>query len=963
MVIYKEYETVEKPVIDLLTSLGWEYVPPEEMNKKRESYDEPFDLPALRKTIKNLNPDAVKTDEDVNLVISRLKKIPNDISGNKEFFEWLRGEKSISFKPGKKAQTIKLIDFENPENNTFVVTNQFEFEGYETIRPDVVVMVNGIPLAVIEAKRPVLGDKDPIEEGRKQLMRYYRDAPQLFKYLGFVGIADGLFFKYDWDGERFFDWKHPREEFEKDPFKTSITQIFNLSNFLDIIENFIVFHVTQNKITKKIAWYPQFRAVNAIVRRVVQEKKKKGLIWHFQGSGKTLTMLFAAWKLKKVPELENPTIILIVDRLELQRQLKDEFEKLPFTAIAKNRKDLEAKLKRDSREIIITTIQKFGKITEILNERENVIIFIDEAHRSQYGKLAARLRTAIPNAYIFGFTGTPIDKGPFGRNTFKVFCEEGERYLDKYSVKESIEDGATLPIYYQYRQVDYKLSKRIKELLDKEFLDITAGLSPEEQKKVLERSANLRNVLKAKDTVEKISKDIADHFQKYIEPNGVKAMVVAVDREGCVEFKEALDKLLPPEYSEIIFTPAQNDEPKLKKYHKSKDEQKTIIENFKDPEKLPKILIVTDMLLTGFDAPILQIMYLIKPLRDHTLLQAIARTNRPYFRDNFEKPFGWIADYVRIFDNLVKALNFDSTEIEGVAFDFEAVKKDFLATLNALLKMFQGIPMEGRESLLEALQVLKDAEKAKEFKKNFTKLKRLFNVLYPDPFVLKYEKEWKWLFEINIAYNRFYGREWDSLKEYTEKVKNLIRERLRVEKIEKELPIFKIDEQYLKKLERTGYPDGVKVIELKQALEYHIRLKIGTNPAYVKLSEKLERILKKKGKEEILRELQNLVKEVVEIEREAKRLGLTEEEYALLNVMKEYTDEKDEFLVEAVKELLDKIKETTEFKGWSKRKDLRIRVEEEIFKFCLSKFKGIVPKRKALEMSGRLLEYVIKYNP
>jgi type I restriction enzyme R subunit len=735
---YTEYGTVEKPIIDWLRELGWEYVSADDLKRDVE---EPFCLPALRQAIKTLNPHVIQSDEDVEKVINQIRRCSNDIAGNRDFFEWLKGERSIVFKQGEKAQTIRLIDYDNPENNSFAVTNQFKFAGYENVRFDIVLMVNGIPLVIIEAKNST---KEQIDytEAINQLLRYHRDAPQIFKYLAFVCATDGFTFKYDWtDPKRYFNWRNK----EADPLEASVKGLFPKAQFLDFIQNFIVFEKAHEKISKKIAMQQQFNAVNRIVHRVLHEDVDRGLIWHTQGSGKTLTMLFAAWKLKKIPQLNNPTIIVIVDRLELQKNMLDTFGNVNFsyTTKAENTRSLLGKLKQDSREVIITTIQKFEPVRDILSQRKNIIVLIDEAHRTQYGRLASYMRNAFPHAKIFGFTGTPIDKGPMGRSTFRTFCSPKERYLDKYSIRQSIEDGSTVRIIYEPRLPEAHVPK---ETLDEEFLKITADLSEEDQDRVMQKSAKLRTILKARSRIEKVAEDIANHYRTHVEPNGFKAQLAAVDREACALYKEELDKHLPPEYSTVIYTPAPNDDELLRKYHMPKEEQLNIARNtFQRPEELPKIIIVTDMLLTGFDAPIEEVMYLDKPLRDHKLLQAIARTNRPYPN----KEAGIIIDYVGIFDNLKAALNFEEEEIEGVADLIDTLKKEFAKQITDLRAMFKGVERaDSRESLFKVTQILEDSDRLKEFKQKLLTAKKLFETVAPDPELVKYLDDYSWFIQI-----------------------------------------------------------------------------------------------------------------------------------------------------------------------------------------------------------------------
>jgi len=951
---YTEYKVVEKPIIEWLEGLGWKYVSLD--NLKRE-IEEPFELSTLKEALKRLNTGIIQSDEDVDKVVNQLRRLSNDISGNKESHEWVKGEKSLVLSQGNKAQTIKLIDLENLENNVFVVTNQFKFSGYDNVRFDIVLMVNGIPLVLFEAKAPTREILD-YHEAIKQILRYHRDAPQFFKYLALNCATDGMNFRYDWISEdKFFEWKGKKYA---DPLENSIKNLFRMDFFLDFISNFIVFEKEKDKVRKKIAMYQQVMAANKVVSRVLEGEKRSGLIWHTQGSGKSLTMLLAAWKLKKAPQLDNPTILLIVDRIDLEEQLWGSFSNvdLPYTSKAESAKDLIKKLKGESREVIITTIQKFEDIAEVLSKRKNIIVFVDEAHRSQYGKLAIRMRQAFPNAFIFGFTGTPIEKGPLGRSTFKAFCPEGETYLDKYGVKQSIQDGATVRLVYQARLSEFHVRK---EILDREFFDITAGLTEDEQERVLEKSATLRVVLKAKDRIERVAKDVAEHYRTHIEPNGFKAQLVGVDREACALYKEALDRHLPAAYSAVIYTSSPNDDELLRKYHMKKEEQLNIARTlFQKKEENPKILIVTDMLLTGFDAPIEQVMYLDKPMRDHKLLQAIARTNRPYP----DKEAGIIVDYVGIFSNLVKALNFQEEDIEGVAYKYEVLREEFGRTISGLLKAFAEVSRDGsRQSLFSALKVLEDEAVVKEFKARLSKLKRLYETLAPDSFLFRHLDDYSWLIEVNEAYNKLYNRRGTDLSEYEEKTKQLIRDKLLISKLEKDLPSFEVNRDYLKNLEKAGYSEGEKVMEMRQALEHHIRINLELDPIYETLGHRLERMLKSRDKAQLLREMANLVKEMAEVDERAERMGISREELALLNATKKHVEGADDAeLIAFVKEVGEEVKGRI-FTGWQRKVKVVKEVEEAIFEKCFRKFSSSLNTDTISSLSEELMKFIMKYNP
>jgi type I restriction enzyme R subunit len=950
---YTEFKVVEKPIIEWLKRLGWRFVSADELKRDLE---EPFDLSILIGRIKRLNPD-LDSDEDVDKVIGQLRRASNDISGNKEFFEWLKGESSVVLKAGEKARTVKLLDFENPESNVFVVTNQFKFAGYENVKFDIVLMVNGIPLVVIEAKLPTRALLD-YHEAIKQLKRYAKDAPQFCKYLGLMCPTDGVDFRYGWtagDYERFYDWRNPKVT---DPVEASVKGLFDKSALLDVVGNFIVFEKDREKLTKKIAMQQQIVAANKIVDRVIEGKKKTGLIWHTQGSGKTLTMLFAAWKLKRLNQLENPTILVLVDRIDLETQTGQTFEnvELPYTAKPPDSTaDLVNRFKKETREVLISTIQKFQDIKGILSKRSNIIIFIDEAHRTQYGKLGINLRNAFPNAMFFAFTGTPIEKGPLGKSTFRTFCPPGETYLDKYSIKQSIRDGATVPILYVARPIEYHLPSRT---LDEEFFQKTKGLTEEEQDRVLQSSARLKEALKSTDRIGKIAKDIAEHFESHEEPNGFKAQVVAVDREACALYKEALDRYLPPEYSVVIYTSGQNDKELLRKYHMAKEDQLNIARNlFQKAKENPRILIVTDMLLTGFDAPIEQVMYLDKPMRDHKLLQAIARTNRPYPG----KLAGLIVDYVGVFKNLQKALNFEEKDIAGVAVKFDDLKKDFSKTITTVSTMFAGIKRDdNRESLFTALSVLEDEKKLKEFKNKLSRIKKLYETIAPDPFLQDYLKEYGWLVEVNEAYNKMQNRKRSDLSEYQEKTKQLIKDRLLIDKIEVILPTFEIDKHYLKTLDDNHYTKEQQIMEMKRALEYHIRINLETNPIYETLSQRLTRILRSKKKDEILAELKRMVEEVNEIEEQTKRMGVTKEEYALLNAAKKYAQLPEADLISFVKNLTKGVKAKT-FTGWQRNPGVVKDVEQTVFDCCYQKFSPSMDTGRISSLTDELMKFVTKY--
>jgi type I restriction enzyme R subunit len=563
-----------------------------------------------------------------------------------------------------------------------------------------------------------------------------------------------------------------------------------------------------------------------------------------------------------------------------------------------------------------------------------------------------KMREAFPNAFVFGFTGTPIEKGATGRSTFRAFCPSEETYLDKYGIRQSIEDGATVRLLYQSRLVRYHIPR---EVLDRDFLSITVGLSEEEQEKVIGTSATLRTALKARDRIEDIARDVAEHYKTHIAPNGFKAQLVAVDREACALYKEALDKHLPNEESVVIYTSGLNDDDLLRRYHLGKEKQLQIARNnFQKAGEDPKILIVTDMLLTGFDAPIEQVMYLDKPMRDHKLLQAIARTNRPYPG----KAAGIIVDYIGIFDNLVKALNFQEQDIEGIAYNYDVLKEEFSKIIDEVLRIFSGIVRDGsRESLFNALAILEEEIKYKSFKQGLSKLRRRYETVAPDPFLLQYENQYTWLIEINEAYNKLHRQKLPDLSEYQEKTKRLI------EKLQKDLPLIEIDKDYLQKIDSHKFTKQQKTMEIAEAVRNHIKINVEANPIYETLSHRLERVLKIKETEKQLEELDSLVKEIVAVDEKAQKLGISKEGYALLNVSQNHLKNRSESdLTAFVKELDREIKPML-FPGWWRKVKMATEVEQTLFEMCYRKFESDLDVRQLSSLTEELMNFIIRYNP
>lgn len=899
---FSEYRTVEKEILDCLhgKELGWRYERGDDVSATYRGGDEQEMLliPILNEKLKKLNPGVVVDDERANIIIQKLRALKD----NQEWIQWLRGEKTYKFSPDEPSCNIHLFDYADPCSNDFLATNQLWIQGIERRKPDILLFINGIPVVDIEAKTASRGRLD-WAKGAKQTGRYDREVPNLYYSNCFCVGVNELRMKYGIPGVRLQYWQQWRDPDPHthipsfDEMKCTIYGLFDRGNLLDIIRNFVVFDAEQGQTVKKIARYQQFRAANKIVDRALETEKpsreRRGIVWHTQGSGKSLTMLFAARKLWNDSTLGQPTIIIVVDREQLQDQMVGELFKTNSenVVVATSIRDLRRLIGEGDgyRGIIVTIVNKFDDMEKELSKRPNIIMLVDEAHRTQYGDLGIFMRSAMPNASLFGMTGTPLELDD--RNTPRAFGKQldgdrYERYMDRYSIEDSLRDGATKPIHYEVRMTDWTVAHAD---LDKKFEALFADRSLEERK-VLLGEARLDAILKHPKRIAQIAEDISQHFVEHIRPNSFKAMIVGRDKEMCALYKAALDELLAPEVSLVIISEdPTRDVDSVKPYYLGDAQRRKAIEDFKkaapktqeerdNPDnrfKRVEILIVCDMLLTGFDAPILQAMYLDKGMRDHTLLQAIARVNRPY--DDL-KEYGLIQDYFGIFENLNDALNYDRGELGEVAFPFERFREMFKDHMERILDLFTDIPRDGsHQSAMQALIMLNDDdEKREEFERLFRNVRILYETLQPDEFLRPYILEYTWLCKFYMLYRKkFYPNEhYEITEEDGAKTRQLIREHIDVYEIEDEFPTYKLDENYLTKIKDMN-PDA-KALDIEAMLDAEIRVRLDADEDIRPLSERLKRIIDQKRAGTLagialLKELEDLTNQVVNVIQEAER--------------------------------------------------------------------------------------------
>jgi type I restriction enzyme, R subunit len=1005
---------VELPVIQWLSGegsqkpgdkgLGWTYRTDEMMAEFERPLEGSLVEKLLIGALKTINPD-VSTDSQAKIAIGALRKAmshPDKLTANRQTLDLLRDGATVEVEPGKPAKTVRFIEFDPSKQalNDFTATNQYRVQGVKQCREDTVLLVNGIPLVIAEYKSYITSGKD-WTEAVHQLHRYQRQAPLILAPNIFCIAADEEEFRYgtvlfheatkedieshlDWWGrwlslypEKKGWWNDPEADRPDDALQIQVRGLLRLKpcHVLDFLQNFVVFETKKGKTTKKIARYQQFESVNDIVDRTVSQigkpveaQDRTGLIWHTQGSGKSLTMIFAGYKLRRHAALNNPTVLIVVDRRDLKTQLSDDFDACDYPNVEKalGVEDLKKRLGNDWRGTAVTTLQSFQKMGELApRERDNIISLVDEAHRSQKGEgtesYAMTMRVKLPNAFRYGFTGTPIDRTMV--NTHRDFgpLKDGiqERYLSYYGIKRAIKDGATLEVHYKRDRVPFQVDEA-KLNIGYEQMCQEMELEDEEVKDfVQKKKSQWKELARHPKRIDIVLEKMLTHFLEHPDPDGFKAQLVAVDRTACALYKEKLDlKLkkrgLPAEWSDVIISEAQNDEPELQKFHYGKQRQDELIDYFKltpaewvrwnqerfgdnKPKWRPplKILIVCDRLLTGFDAPVEQVMYLDKPLRDHNLLQAIARTNRPL--PLMDKRTGLVIDYFGVLQNLEKALNFDENIREESLIDWDALKATVPGEVARCMELFEGIRIEDtRDCLLAALRRLVDPDASRNFEHNFKSLEKLWEAISPDACLYDHRYKYNWLCGIYVAHRRRQRGPQTTYGELAAKTRQLIEENTTFIEVAQALPVYKIDKDYVTKLDELPTPaDKAAALEAILTRE----LEEGESGfTYRQLGERLQRLKNRKDAsdqaiEKRLRELEAIATEAAKTKEEPERLGLVNPgEYGLFTVLRAQAHTTDEsYLASCAHQMLKHLRGKNLLSaGWSNSKGGRMRVEQSL---------------------------------
>lgn len=956
---------LEEAALEWFRELGYEIaygpdISPGGDKPERDSYSQVILLRRLKDALIRINPKL--PEQAVDEAIHRLLHIsaPNLEEANHNFHLMLREGARVEIRKENGeivGEIVKLFDYEELNNNDWLAVNQFTvIEGEYNRRPDIVIFVNGIPIGIVELKDPA-DIRATLMKAYNKIQNYKATIPSLFYYNEIIVISDGNEAKCGtitsaW--ERFSPWgtmqgKKPTEHMM--PLEVAIKGVFDKNILLELARDFLSFEFDGTKWLKKFAMYQQYdsvkRAVENTIKAVKSKDKRIGIVWHAQGAGKSLTMVFYVAKLLRIPELNNPTIVVLTDRNDLDSQIYENFEAardlIPYPKQAETVEHLKELLKTPAGGVIFSTVQKFepekGKFPT-LSTRENIVVIADEAHRSHYNFVkgyARYIREGLPNAAFIGFTATPIELGD--RSTVQVFGD----YIHVYDLAKAQKDNAVVPIIYENAYIRLGLESHAKEILDEEFEEITEREEVEVKEVLKEKWSKLEKVVGSERVLKTVAKDIIEHFEKRLQAIEGKALVACMSRRICVELYKHLTELRPEWHDDddrkgaikVIMTGSTDDPPEFQPHIRTKDEVDEVKKRFVNPDDPLKIVIVRDMLLTGFDNPCLHTMYVFKPMKGHTLIQAIARVNRVYK----DKPAGLVVDYVGIGEALKIAVAQYTVrgEIEGsIVPTEEEVREQLLPLLEEkyekVRSFLKGIdysnwidltPSERTHLSQEALdEIVRDDETKREFLKAVAELNKTFVLLAPRPEALKISDD---LAFFQMIRDRIVKTSPDYVipaPRVETALKKLVSRAVVVEDIvdllskKGEHPEISIlSEEFLKEVSEMEFPN-LRVEILRKLINDEIRIRLRRNIVrYRSFRERLERTIQAYHSRAI--ESARVIEELIKIARELKEslkageeLGLSEEELAFYDALshgKEFIMS-DEELKKLVRELVKSIK-------------------------------------------------------
>ena len=887
------------------------------------------------------------TDDNVDKFLTSLRRDldhDNLLEANQDFHQLLTKGKTFTVQTddGKETIYVDLIDFDADsllDANRFHAVNQFSVSRETTIRPDVTLFVNGIPLVTMELKS--LAQDNDYYDAITDLHNYEDDVPRLFVPGLFNVAADTREFRYGSVGaptEFYEPWNDAPEVYadETNPMQQAVKALCNPATLLDVLKNFVFFEKRAGGDAKIVPRYMQYYAVKRILDRVAEGTHDRGLIWHTQGSGKSFTMLYAAENLLSGAAARNPQVFIIVDTDKLNSQMRDQLSNLSLAhwTEAESIKHLEQLIEEGSSQLVLTTIQKFQDVEPEQQGNDEVIVMSDEAHRFMEADLGSRLKAALPDCTHFGFTGTPVREGEKhkDRNTFREFSPEGEEYLHRYSVKQGIDDGLILPVYFTLRhQMEWEVSD---EALDEQFEHEFRGMSTDEKREFIKDNVTSKTIAEIEPRVDRIVEEIDTHYHDSVAPNNWKGMVVTPSRRSAAMYGERLVDRLGEESVEVLYTSTKDDPDLIQQFHTDSEERDSIVKEFKEDDQ-PELLVVHNMLLTGFDAPILKTMYLDRNLKNHNLMQAIARTNR----QAPGKENGEIVDFQGVFENIDEALDYDAETKAYAARDKEDLFEDLVAQLEAVMGIFDGIPKDdSQEAANEALGRISKHPERREFKQGFRRLQNLYEAVAPDARLVDEEigDNYKWLSRIQVAFQRTTTGNDAPEEDMREKTRELLDKNVDVGKIRDDFPTYKLGEEYLESVEGLDNP-SVKASQIAHAAQDHLHPRTGQNPRYKRLSERVNDIVERWQGDELsdpdaVKALKSVEGEILGVDEEAGDDSAERATFAISTHLSEELDgaiESDETAAEIADAIVETFEDRvdTSYSGWATNKQTEKDIE------------------------------------
>jgi type I restriction enzyme R subunit len=991
---FKE-RSVQNGLAEKIAGLGWAGSPDVNLGRAEESVFISSDLEAA---LVRLNPEISENPDRASEVLARLRAVilgvRNDglVSSNEEFVQWMCGRRTVKYIGTEKDAQVRLIDFDNPRANNLRVTTEAKFQvGREHRRYDIVLWVNGLPVVVGEMKTPVGASVSWLNGATDIHNGYERKTPEFFVPNAFSFASEGREFHYGAVGqppELWLNWSATTDPIMPPGLPAvlrSAELLLTPEMVLDILRSFTLYSSRATGAgavrMKVIPRYPQVEAVAAIIARCRDPKKRQGLVWHHQGSGKTFAMAYAAAKLRHQTDMDAPTIVVVLDRIELIQQTTQEFKSVGIQSlkVAESKEDLRRMLRDDARGVIITTIYRFAEAGQ-LNDRTNIVVMVDEAHRTQEGRLGLDMREALPNAKFIGLTGTPISTED--RNTWAMFGDDDDLdgALNHYSVERSIHDGATLPVHVETRLVNFHFGKEaLQEAFDE--LAKNENLTEEQKDLLAAKASHISVIVRDKDRIEAICADIVKHYRTRIGPLGQKAQIVAYDRATCVAYYKAISALLQPgEECAVVMTTMKDDPAEWDQWNMDSAAEARIKDRFRDVNDPLKFVIVTAKLLTGFDAPIEGAMYLDKPLRAHTLFQAICRTNRRWTNpvSGQQKLHGLVVDYVGLGKELAKALATKPTNTVGSNQEStEVLMRELVAAVADTQAPFTHIDRTTKafNQIHDAQQVLDTVDKRSEFAAKFMRCQGLFEFLWPDLALRPIEEDYRFLAKIYSSIAPSKAADMLLWQRLGAKTMELVHEHLNGITIDSDqLEKIALDEGAIEAIkELTLFPDAppggkrvLTALEVLLRLEERIKRRFGDETAdkvWRSLSDRLEmlrlsRISSAEESVDFLKQLLKIAKDILEAEKADDEGRIADikvvdpRKGALTQIFEEFRPDGVPVVIENVVEQVDSLVAPVRGTGWQSSHPGDRRVRQELH---------LVLKNNGLPISGDLFDRAYAY--